>query len=75
MLFKDANLCRLAARFAISLAHFERWDDSFVCYMPGSTWEQRSFTQSICVYECSLILDLCGGEASYFCPVPSPGNE
>jgi len=60
MLFKDANLCRLAARFAISLAHFERWDDSFVCYMPGSTWEQRSFTQSICVYECALILDLCG---------------
>jgi hypothetical protein len=28
--------------------------------MPGSTWEQRAFVQSICVFECALILDLCG---------------
>lgn len=60
LLFQDAALCRLAARFALSIAHCERWDDSFVCYMPGSTWEQRSFVQSICVFECALILDLCG---------------
>lgn len=60
ILFKDRALCRLAARFALSIAHCERWDDCFVCYMPGSTWEQRSFVQSICVYECALILDLCG---------------
>ena len=60
VLFKDKALCRLAARFALSIAHCERWDDSFVCYMPGSAWEQRSFVQSICVYECALILDLCG---------------
>jgi len=60
LLFKDKKLCRLAARFAISIAHCERWDDSFVCFMPGSTWEQRSFVPSICVFECSLILDLCG---------------
>ncbi|MCF7689074.1 MAG: heparinase II/III-family protein [Cephaloticoccus sp.] len=60
VLFKDKSLCRLAARFALSIAHCERWDDSFVCFMPGSTWEQRSFVQSICVYECALILDLCG---------------
>jgi hypothetical protein len=60
MLLTDAALCRLAARFALSVAHCERWDDCFVCYMPGSTWEQRSFVQSICVFECALILDLCG---------------
>ena len=60
MLLQDPALCRLAARFALSIAHCERWDDCFVCYMPGSTWEQRSFVQSICVFECALILDLCG---------------
>jgi hypothetical protein len=60
MLLKDRELCRLAARFALSIAHCERWDDCFVCYMPGSTWEQRSFVQTICVFETALILDLCG---------------
>ncbi len=60
MLLKDKALCRLAARFALSIAHCERWDDCFVCFMPGSTWEQRCFIQSICAFECSLILDLCG---------------
>ncbi len=60
MLLKDKALCRLAARFAISIAHCERWDDCFTCFMPGSTWEQRGFVQSICLFECSLILDLCG---------------
>ena len=60
MLLKDRALCRLAARFALSIAHCERWDDCFVCYMPGSTWEQRAFVQSICVFETALILDLCG---------------
>lgn len=60
LLFKDKALCRLAARFALSIAHCERWDDSFMIFMPGSTWEQRSFVPSICVYECALILDLCG---------------
>jgi hypothetical protein len=60
LLFRDKALCRLAARFALSIAHCERWDDSFVCYMPGSSWEQRSFVQSICVFECAMILDLCG---------------
>jgi hypothetical protein len=60
MLLKDKALCRLAARFALSIAHCERWDDCFVCYMPGSAWEQRSFVQTICVFETALILDLCG---------------
>ncbi|MFZ9681999.1 MAG: hypothetical protein ACO3DQ_02155 [Cephaloticoccus sp.] len=60
LLFKDKALARLAARFALSIAHCERWDDSFMIFMPGSTWEQRSFVPSICVYECALILDLCG---------------
>lgn len=60
VLWKDKELCRLAARYALSIACCERWDDSFVCFMPGSTWEQRSFVPSICVFECALILDLCG---------------
>jgi len=66
VLLKDKQLCRLAARFALSIAHCERWDDSFMCFMPGSTWEQRSFVPSICVYECALILDLCG---EFFTPL------
>lgn len=60
LLWKDKELCRLAARYALSIAHCERWDDSFIIHMPGSAWEQRSFVQSICVFECALILDLCG---------------
>ena len=60
MLLKDKALCRLAARFALSLAHSGKWDDSFICNMPGSTWEQRGFVQSVCVFETALILDLCG---------------
>ena len=60
MLLKDKALCRLAARFALSVAHCERWDDCFTCFMPGSTWEQRGFVQSICLFETALILDLCG---------------
>lgn len=60
VLFKDKALCRLAARFAMSIAHCEKWDDSFICFMPGSVWEQRSFVPSICAFECALILDLCG---------------
>jgi hypothetical protein len=60
LLFRDPALGRLAARYALSIAHCERWDDSFVCHLPGSTWEQRSFVQSVCVFECALILDLCG---------------
>ena len=60
MLLQDRELCRLAARFALSIAHCERWDDSFTCNMPGSSWEQRGFIQSVCVFESALILDLCG---------------
>ena len=60
VLWKDKELCRLAARFAISLVHCEHWEDIFFAHMRGSTWDQRGFTQAIGTWDCALILDLCG---------------
>jgi hypothetical protein len=60
VLFRDARLGRLAARYAISLAHCTRWDASFMVWMPGCVWEQRGFVSSLVMYDCALILDLCG---------------
>jgi len=31
VLWHDAELCRLAARFAISLVHCDHWEDIFFC--------------------------------------------
>jgi len=60
LLLKDKKLLRLAARYAMSLVMCGRWDGSFCSYFPGSTWEHRSFVQSLCVHEAALILDLAG---------------
>jgi hypothetical protein len=60
LLFKDKALCRLAARYAISIAHCEKWEDVFFAHIRGSAWDQRSFIQSIATWDCALILDLCG---------------
>ncbi len=60
VLFKDKELCRLAARFALSLAHCDRWEDVFFAWMRGANWDQRGFLQAIAVHDCAIILDLCG---------------
>lgn len=60
VLFRDKQLGRLAARYAMALAHSERWDSAFVCWLAGSTWEHRAFVPSLVMYDCALILDLCG---------------
>ena len=60
VLWKDKDLCRHAARFAMSLVHCDHWEDIFFAWMPGSSWDQRGFVQSMGVLECSMILDLCG---------------
>jgi hypothetical protein len=60
VLFRDPGLCRLAARFALSLAHCDHWEDVFFAWMRGANWDQRGFVQSIAVLDCAIILDLCG---------------
>lgn len=60
VLFQDKELCRLAARFALSLVHCDHWEDVFYAWMRGANWDQRGFVQSIAVLDCSIILDLCG---------------
>lgn len=60
LLTKDAALLRLAARFAMSIAMSDNWDDGFICDFPGSTFEHRSFVQSLCLKEVATILDLAG---------------
>ncbi|MBP6507844.1 MAG: heparinase II/III family protein [Opitutaceae bacterium] len=60
VLFRDKKLGRLAARYAICLAHSTRWDPSFLSWMTGGRWEHRAFVPSLVMYDCALILDLCG---------------
>lgn len=60
VLFRDKRLGRLAARYAICLAHSTRWDPSFLSWMTGCKWEHRAFVPSLVMYDCALILDLCG---------------
>ncbi|MBW7895073.1 MAG: heparinase II/III family protein [Opitutaceae bacterium] len=60
VLWRDKELCRLAARFAMSLVHCDHWEDIFFAHMRGSNWDQRGFVQSIGAWDCAVILDLCG---------------
>jgi len=60
MLWRDKELCRLAARFALSLVHCDHWDDVFFAHLRGSIWEQRGFCASLVTWDCAMILDLCG---------------
>jgi hypothetical protein len=60
VLFRDKELGRLAARYAMCMAHTTRWDPSFMSWMTGCKWEHRAFVPSLVMYDCALILDLCG---------------
>ena len=57
---KDSVLLRLAARYALTIASCENWDDGFICDFQTSSFNHRCFVQSLCLYECALILDLAG---------------
>lgn len=57
---RDAELLRLGARYAMALARCSYWDDGFICRFPEGTFEHRSFVQSLCAWETSVILDLAG---------------
>jgi len=60
VLFRDKRLGRLAARYAMCLAHSTRWDPSFLSWLTGCKWEHRAFVPSLVMYDLALILDLCG---------------
>jgi hypothetical protein len=60
LLLRDKSLLRLGARFALSLAACDHWDDGMICRFPGSSFDHRCFVQSLCAYETAMILDLAG---------------
>ena len=60
VLWRDKTLCRLAARFALSIVHCGHWEDSFWSHLRGSTSEQRGGVSAIATWDCAMILDLCG---------------
>lgn len=60
VLWQDKALCRMAARFAMSLVHCDHWEDIFFAHLRGCNWDQRGFVQSIGAWDCAVILDLCG---------------
>lgn len=60
LLTNDKELLRLGARYAMSIAMCEHWEDGMVCRLPGSNFEHKAFVQSLCTYEVSLVLDLAG---------------
>ena len=60
LLLKDKKLLRLAARYAMSIAMCDHWDDGMICFFPGSNFEHRCFVQTLCTHEVALILDLAG---------------
>ncbi len=60
LLTKDKRLLRLAARFAMSIAMCDRWDDGMICHFPGGNFDHRCFVQSLCTLETAMVLDLAG---------------
>jgi hypothetical protein len=60
LLWQDKTLCRLAARFAMSMAMCDHWQDSFWAHLRGCTSEQRGFVHAVGTWDCAIILDLCG---------------
>ncbi|HIJ65911.1 MAG TPA: hypothetical protein HPP77_08155 [Candidatus Hydrogenedentes bacterium] len=60
IILKDKALLRLAARYALSIAMCEHWDEGFVSRFPGGVWEHRAFVRSQCAYTVAMALDLAG---------------
>jgi hypothetical protein len=60
LVLKDKALLRLGARYSLSLAMCEYWDDGFITHFPGSSWSHRCFTQSNVTHDTAMVLDLAG---------------
>lgn len=66
LVLKDAELLRLAARYALSLAACEHWTDGFPCEFHGCEFETRAFGAMYAAFEIAVILDLAGGMFTYW---------
>lgn len=60
LVVKDAEALRCAARYALSLALSEHWEEGFMSCMPGGPWEDRAFRRSYSCQDIAVILDLAG---------------
>ncbi len=60
LVLEDAELLRLGARYALSIAACTYWDDGFTSYFPLSAWEQRPFIQALATHDVAMLLDLTG---------------
>jgi len=56
----DADLLRMAARYALSLALSEHWETGFMSAFPGGPWEDRAFRRSYTAEDIAMVLDLAG---------------
>jgi hypothetical protein len=56
----DADLLRMAARYALCLALSEHWETGFMSVFPGGPWEDRAFRRSYTAEDIAMILDLAG---------------
>ncbi|MBN2853145.1 MAG: heparinase II/III family protein [Clostridia bacterium] len=57
---ENIDMCHLAVRMALSIAHCENWTESAMGKLPGTTWHHRSFTEAAYLKACSLVLDWAG---------------
>jgi hypothetical protein len=60
LVLQDADVLRMAARYALSLALSEHWDTGFMSHLPSSPWEDRAFRRSYTAEDIAMILDLAG---------------
>lgn len=60
LVLRDAQLLRVAARYALSLAVCQNWDEGFTVHYPLSSWELRDFKRSYTCEDLGRILDLAG---------------
>jgi hypothetical protein len=60
LVLRDADLLRMAARYALCLALSEHWETGFMSVFPGGPWEDRAFRRSYTAEDIATILDLAG---------------
>jgi hypothetical protein len=60
LVLRDAELLRMTARYALSLAVSEHWETGFMSVFPGGPWEDRAFRRSYTAQDIAMILDLAG---------------
>ena len=51
---------RMAARYAMSIAMCDHWDDGDICNATGSSWHHGCFIKADISHEVATILDLAG---------------